>query len=175
MRGKALIGGTFAALLLVLAGDNLYRFGFLQRTETCDYTLCLRPRSIESNALENPHPTVAGRYALYHHLARRIAGATVTVPPWMADHAADLGRIGRVRVVVAEAPALLGPDAAKVLRRDATKSLRWLVERKPKKRWRDLHVIVEPGAREYVLAETGEELGDVFLLSGARYDEAAQR
>jgi hypothetical protein len=172
MRGRALIGASFAALLLALVADNLYHFGRLQRTESCDYTLCLRPRSIESNARENRHPVVSGRYALYHYLARELAGATLTVPVWMADVEADLARVGRVSVRVADAPMRVAPDRAGALRDEATKHLRWLHERKPKKRWRDVHVLVERGASEYVVAEADGELGDLFVLPAARHAEA---
>lgn len=175
MRGRALIGVTFTALLLVLVGDNVYRFGLLQRRESCDFTICLRPRSLESNALANRHVVVNGQYPLYYHLAERISGATVTIPPWMQDHRPKLRRMAHVTVATSPGPMLLDPDKLRDLRKRATRHFVWLHERDgPKKVRHELHVVLDPEADHYVIAETGEPGGDLYFLPAPLYAEVAR-
>lgn len=172
MRRDGLIGGTVAVVLVVLIGHNVYRAMRLQREESCDYTLCLRPDNLADLAAENPHPSIRGRIAFFHRLAETIPGATVTIPPWLEEHRWSFERVARVRVVVAAAPMLVDPAA---LGDDASFEHRWLrsSHRRREEVWQPLRAQLDGGG-DYVIAES-EDGTALFLIPAARYREAARR
>jgi hypothetical protein len=174
MRGGRFIGGASAALLVVAIGSNLYRFGRVEREQTCDYTLCLRPRSIESNALQNRHVVVNGRYPLYHALGKRLDGASLTLPPSMAEHRWYFERVARLRVDLADAPTVLTKEQAHRLRKLDAARYHWLITREGRKKgiWQDVDVIWGDPRGRYVLAET-EVPGDDWFLAPVELVEAA--
>jgi hypothetical protein len=173
---RGLIGVVFAALLVLLVADNLYRFVALRRDRSCDDTLCVRPDRLAELAAENRHPEIHGRVALYHRLAERIAGATLTIPPWLEEHRWSFERVARLRVVVAAAPMLVDPGRVDELRAAATLEHRWLrtSHRRGRHVWQPLHLELD-GRGDYVLAESGTPDPELFLVPAARYREAAAR
>ena len=176
MRGRALIGGTFAALLVVLVGSNLFSFARLESEQTCDYTICVRSTELAQLAADNRHADVKGRLALFHQLAARIPGATITIPPWLEELRWDLERIGRLRVVVAEGPMLVDLEQVPALRKESNARHRYLRKTKPNPLvWQRMTMTFAGSDVDYVIAQADEDRGELFLIPAARYAEVARR
>ena len=157
-------------LFLALVAHNLYFLVRNQRGVEKGYRLVLRPRDLGKVAERNEHPVVQGRLAIFHYLGERIAGATLSVPPWMEDQRWFLERVARLYVRVSPTPILVAPGAAERLVREAPVHRRWLRrgnKREPRT-WQELHILIEPGRAEYVWAETDAEMGPLFLLPRER-------
>ncbi len=176
VRAKQLVGGAFVIVLVALIGHNAYWTVRNRREMSCGYVPCVQPRDLARVAEADEHPVVAGRFANYHYLAKRIGGATVTVPAWMTtqDQLWHLQRVARLHVVVSQTPLEVAPAQVRGLTRGTRTPRRWLRERRRGKDiWKALHVRFDRSATRYVLAETPESRGPLFLLPESQYLDAA--
>lgn len=177
MRVRQLVGGAFIVILVALIGHNLYWMHRNQSEISCGYTPCVQPRDIGRVAEANAHPIVSGRIANYQYLRERIGGATVQVPAWMdQDQVWHLERVARLDVVVSETPLEVAPERVRALRKMISRPpRRWLRERKGGKRgiWKPFYVQLDRAASRYVLAETPDLRGPLFLLPERLYGKVA--
>lgn len=175
MRIGQLVAGGFLLVLVALIGHNLYWMVRNQREVGCGYSLCVQPRDLAKVAEANPHPTVSGRVALYHFLREHIPGATLTVPPWMADQEWHLERVAGLDVVVSGTPLEIAPAHVDRLTESARFHRRWMRDRnRPRKPiWRPLHIRFDRKSTRYVFAETPAQRGPLFLLSEDVYRKRA--
>jgi hypothetical protein len=130
-------------------------------------------RDLAAIAATEGHLEVRGRLATYYLLADRIAGATLRVPPGLAEVAWPLERFGRVRVEVSRAPLRIDPARRPALDAALGAPRPWArgaIE--ARHGTQELRVGFEPGARAYVLAESADGRA-LYLVTAARFAEVA--
>ena len=168
---------AFLAVLALLVLFNVAAAVRNQHALPCKSRVCDRPRDLEHLATSAGGPKVASGKAVFLHLARRIPGAELTVPPWMAKHRWELEHVGRVRVVVAEERMRVEPAQVEALRAGRNVTRTWLErgQSKEERRYRKLMMLVEEGADAYVLAEEDRDGGMIVVMPAARYREVTRR
>jgi hypothetical protein len=158
---------VFVAALALLLADNVYWLVRNQMQLDCAYKVCVSPRSIEAVMLRSPNPKISF-LANLHFLSRRIPGAKVTVPRWLAAQRWYLEHLGRLRVEIADSPLTI--DAAQVDRLRAASAdrseLRWWHNRAVRSY---LYLRQGADAGDYVMAETAKARGPVFVMPRSEY------
>lgn len=167
-----------AGILVLMFAWNVVAMVRNQRTLPCRSRVCAKPRDLEHLATSDGGPKVASVKAVFHHLARRIPGAELTVPPWMADrHRWELEHIARVDVVVSDDRMLLDSARVEELRAGRNITRTWLARNgsADERRYRKVFMLIEERAGAYVLVEE-EGGGEMILVMPAeRYREVTAR
>lgn len=168
--------------LASMLGHNLYWLVRNQVQRGCNEKLCVSPSELETVAWRASNPKIS-KLALYYLLARRIPHATLTIPPAWRRERADLEDIARVRALVGKTTLLvaathvdrlsgLGITRQRRLRVDG-------VRRGPtEQRGREPETYVflfDETATDYVVAETEDEKGPIFVMPRSVHAEVAPR
>jgi len=132
------------------------------------------PRDIEKVANDAALYTIYGRAGVWHFLGKRIAGAHLTIPRWLANQRWELENVARLEIDVTDAPLrTIAEEDARQLRRaaDARRDQRRFHRRGhgPRKvKMQAFLLIHDPAASRYVLAESVK--GDaLFVLPEEQY------
>ena len=158
------------AVLAVFLVHNVYWLVRNQAHLPCFMKVCASPRTLEAVTRKSPNPKVVF-LATYYFLNRRIPHVRLTIPPWLADQEWNLEHLSRLRVNVSDRPFLVDPRDTQRLR-DASTARR---EFRPKPRGaaRELYLLADPEATDYVVAETAAATGPVFVMPRLQYAEVA--
>jgi hypothetical protein len=164
--------------LVVMLAHNVVSMARNQVGLPCKSRVCVKPRDLEHLSTGFGGPKVAARKAVFHHLGRRIPGAELTVPAWMArGHLWELEHIARVDVRIADDPMLLDTAQIEELRAGRNITRTWLARNgnAEERRYRKLMVLIEEGADAYVLAEERGGAEMMVVMPLGRYREVTAR
>lgn len=173
-------GIAAAGVLLLVVLTNFYWIARNQRElphdgfrEFNDW-FRVSPRDIEKVANDAALYTIYGRAGVWYFMGKRIAGAHLTVPRWLANQRWELENVARLEVDVTDVSLqTIAEDDARRLRRAAEKrgDVRRFHRRGhgPRKVKMQAFVLIhDPAASRYVLAESVK--GDaLFVLSEQQY------
>ena len=162
-------------VLAALVGHNLYWLVRNQRELPVNERPHRSPRGLEEVARQNPQSKIHGQLATFYHLAKRIPGARVTLPPRFDAERWFFERVARLRVTTSPERLVVAPKDVRRLRTSRTGSGQWRV---PTQRGRfgpiEIQFRLDPMVDDYVLAERrdGREL---FFFPAAEYPGVADR
>jgi hypothetical protein len=112
--------------------------------------------------------------ASWYFLNERIPHARLAIPRRMADQEWNLEHLARLRVEVSDKPFLVGDEHVERLIGSAS-GRRELPRRRKSQPRRYLYLHYQPDANDYVLAETDEPNGPVFVMPRSDYARVAAR
>lgn len=164
------LGMAFVVGLVVLLAHNAYWLVRNQTQPSCRERLCVSPRSLERFARRSGDPRIVG-LANNYFLRRKIPHTRLAVPRWFAGEKWNLEHLSRLRVEVSRDPFIIDPQHVERLRKTSTARRAWR-RRKPAQ---VLYLRLDPRATEYVLAQTDEDHGPIFVMPRSEYAEVAAR
>jgi len=167
---QRLVAIAVAAVLVLFLVHNVYWLVRNQTERPCNQRVCRSPRSLEAVTRLSPNPKVVA-LATFYFLNRRIPNSRLAIPPWLARQQWNLEHLSRLRVEVSDQPFLVDPRHTEQLRRASTASRPF--RRSPRGAARDLILLVDQKAGDYVFAETAQATGPVFVMPRSRYAEVA--
>lgn len=163
----------FVVGLGLLLADNLYWLVRNQIELPCVIKACVSPRGLEAVTRKSTDPKIA-TVANWYFLNRRIPGRKLAVPRRMATIKWHLENLARLRVEVSDRSFIVDAGHVERLRRTSA-------ERREVRWWRrksvrgQLYLRVDPAATDYVLAETAEADGTLFVMPRSEYAAVAAR
>jgi hypothetical protein len=172
-RTRRRAGGAVLVVLVALIVHNVPTALRNQRelprdaVDEMDDWFAVSSRDLEHVASANPRHTVFGRLAIFHFLAQRIGGSTLTIPEWWAWNRWELERVAHLHVEVAAEPPMIPDEVARTLRHAERRRFQPRSSKAPK--ITDLFLHREPGADRYVLVQAAQGRRDFFILTEEHY------
>lgn len=179
-RIRQLIGPRRAAIAVLvglglLLVDNVYWLVRNQARLPCREKVCVSSRSIEKVWRDQSRPVTVALANAYF-LKQRISPARLAISSRMAKEKWNLENVAQLRVEVSDGPLIVDRRTIRRLRRSSTerRSILW---RRSKGRIiaSDLYLHFDPAARDYVLAETDDSAGPLFVLPRSEYSRVEAR
>ena len=170
--GRPVAIGLVALFALVLV-QNVY-WGYVNQwsdqRQSCNYRVCARPRSLEQIARESSPGKIRSLIRNIYIFRRRIPGKKLTIPRRMEADRWELERVSGVRVEVSDQKFVVPPDKVASLKEKSRLQGKWYEGRAGGKQvTRPLFFRFPKGATEFVVAETADEKGPVFVLPVPEY------
>ncbi len=171
-RGRPVAIGLVAAFALLLV-QNVY-WGHLNQWSderlSCNYRVCARPRSLEQIARRSTPRKIKSLVRNLYLFRNRIPGRKLTIPRRMEADRWELERVSGLRVDVSEEKLVVPPDKVASLKKKSRLQGQWYEGRSGGKQiTRPVYFLFPRGATEFVVAETADEKGPVFVLPAPQY------
>lgn len=170
--GRPVAIGLIAAFAIVLV-QNVY-WGYMNQwsdqRQSCNYRVCVRPRALDRIARESSPGKIRSLIRNIYLFRRRIPGKKLTIPRRTEADRWELERVAGVRVEVSEEKFIVPADKVAALKKKSRLQGLWYEGRRGGKQvTRPLFFRFPKGATEFVVAETADEKGPVFVLPVPEY------